>query len=187
MCGPMNTTDAEVTTSRPPAQLVFLVILAALHIVGGLVMVGVFVYYTFVSSETIDPPPGFSGLLITLAAPFYAVLGLTSGFGMLFGRHWGWWAGAFYYWYKIACGASALLYLALIHGTLPEGERGVGHYVVKIGGRIVIHLLILWYLYSASVLAYFGMVDRPRASLTLRLIGAVGIVGGIGALLNLVG
>ncbi|OYP29472.1 hypothetical protein CGZ80_25070 [Rhodopirellula sp. MGV] len=120
------------------------------------------------SLRTIGIPPA----LLIAGVMFLAILTIASGVGMLMGTKWGWWLAAFYYVYSIFRNCSALLAIVAMADQLEGGTRGPDYYMIKHGGRIVVHLLLLMYFFKGNVLEFFGHE-------TLSKLKAVGILVGI--------
>lgn len=122
---------------------------------------------------------GLSPILVVIGATFLAALGVAAGVGMWLGRTWGWWLGAFYNVYGIARNTSALITVARLADELDGGARGPGFYLVRHGGRIVIHALILLYFFKGNVLHYFGLDGLPKWKALSALVGACLMISGI--------
>ncbi len=77
------------TTTRP----VGVSILAALHLVGGVLLFGA-QFLVFANLEAIEESLrviGISPVLLIIGATFLALLSIASGVGMWMGTKWGWW------------------------------------------------------------------------------------------------
>jgi hypothetical protein len=125
---------------------------------------------------------GLSPALLLVGTGFLALLAITSGVGLWLGRTWGWWLGSFYYVYAIARSSSALLTVAGLEAELAASTRGPEYYYVKHIGRIIVHLLILLYLFQGHVLRYFALDGLSKWKAVLGLVGACAVVCGVFAL-----
>ena len=142
-------------------------ILAVLHFVGGILLFGVqFLMFANLNAmeeslRTIGIPPA----LLIVAVMFLAVLAVASGVGMWIGSKWGWWLAAFYYVYSIFRNASALLTIVAMADELGGGTRGPEYYMIKHGGRIVVHFLLFLYFFKGNVLQFFRLegLSKPKA------------------------
>lgn len=105
---------------------------------------------------------GIPPILLLLGILFLAALGTASGIGMWIGHKWGWWVSSFYYVYGIFRNGAAIATVIAMSDALEGESRGLGFYLVKFGGRIVIHFLILLYLFSENVLGYFDLCDLDK-------------------------
>ena len=113
------------------------------------------------SLRTIGIPPA----LLIVAVIFLAALTIASGVGMWIGTKWGWWLAAFYYVYSIFRNASALLTIAAMAEQLQVSARGPEYYMIKHGGRIVVHFLLFMYFFKGNVLQFFRLeaLSKPKA------------------------
>ncbi len=115
---------------------------------------------------------GISPVLLIIGAMFLALLSIASGVGMWMGTKWGWWLASFYYIDSICRNGSALFTVIAIADQLEGGNRGPEYYMIKHGGRIIIHFLLFLYFFKGNVLEFFGLQ-------TLSKVRAVGILVGI--------
>jgi hypothetical protein len=127
-------------------------ILAVLHLIGG---IGLFVVQLFLflfanvaaieeSLRGIGLPPA----LFVIGVMFLSVLTIASAIGMWLGTRWGWWVASFYYVYGIARNASALVTIVSVADQVTGASRGPEYYLFKHSVRIVVHILILLYLFK---------------------------------------
>lgn len=156
--------EPERRRTKPDRPL-GLSILAALHVIGGILLFGA-QFLLWSRYEEMQQPMqaiGIPPILLLVAIMFLSLLGIASGVGMWTGARWGWWAAAFYYIYGIFRNASALLALAEWAEHLEGSARGPGYYLVKHSGRIVVHALILLYLMKGNVLEFFDQESLNKA------------------------
>lgn len=160
----------RATATRP----VGVSILAVLHFIGGILLFGA-QFLLFANLRAMDESLRSFGIppaLLIIGVMFLAILAIASAVGMWTGTKWGWWLAAFYYVYSIFRNGSALLTVVALADQLEGGSRGPEYYMIKYGGRVVVHLLLFLYFFKANVLEYFGME-------TLSKLKAVGILVGI--------
>jgi hypothetical protein len=149
-------------------------ILAVLHIGGGILLFGAqFLLFANLAAigeslRSIGIPP----LLLIIGVMFLAVLTIASGVGMWIGAKWGWWLASFYYVYSIFRNGSAVLTVISMADQLDGGSRGPEYYMIKHGGRIIVHFLLLLYFFKGNVLEYFRLTTLNKAT-------AIGILAGI--------
>ena len=158
------------TTTRP----VGVSILAVLHLIGGIVLFGA-QFLLIANLQAMDESLrsiGIPPVLLIVGVMFLAVLAIASGVGMWMGTKWGWWLAAFYYVYSIFRNGSALLTIVVMADQLESGTRSPEYYMIKHGGRIIVHLLLFLYFFKGNVLEFFGMETLSKAK-------AIGILVGI--------
>lgn len=98
-----------------------------------------------------------------------AAMALSSSVGLWLGARWGWWIAAFYYvWAVLGVMADFLLTMSVL------SQMDAETIVVALAGKLiqlVIHALILAYLFKRNVLAYFRLqslrVDRALIPLVI--------------------
>ena len=146
-------------------------ILSALHIVGGVLLLGLQVFMLAKLDEVSKglSDAGIPPALLIMGMLLLAGIALASGIGMWLGTRWGWWCATFYYVYSIARHANAFLTVSAFAEDLEGSSRGPGYYYAKFGGRVLFHFLLLLYFFKSNVLQYFGMEH-------VRKIKAVGIL-----------
>ncbi len=155
----------------------FITILAVLHIVGGTVGLCMMADLVLNPPKVADPLPNESVLVFLVFGFYIALLALLAGVGMANGWRWGWWLTAYYYLYRISGSANALFFLGQFHEEVSAGSRGVGHYLAQYGFRLLIGMLIIWYLFSDRVLEYFRLADQSRLRSAFSVIaGAIATV-----------
>jgi hypothetical protein len=120
------------------------------------------------SLRSIGIPP----VLLIIGVVFLAILTISSGVGMWMGTKWGWWLAAFYYVYSIFRNGSALFTVIAMADQLDGDSRGPEYFMIKHGGRIVVHFLLFLYFFKGNVLEFFGLEGLSKAK-------AVGILVGI--------
>lgn len=146
-------------------------ILATLNLIGGVAILAMQVVLAVRMTDAIEGV-GISPIQAHVALAFLGALGLVAGVGMLLGRRWGWWLGAFYLTYSVARNTNALISLpdlAEQFGVPPE--KAVTHFV-KFGGRVIIHSLLCWYFFTPKVEAYFQVGAVGRWKRLAALVGA---------------
>jgi len=77
--------------------------------------------------------------------------------------------------------AWALLLFAGFTDELEGSRRGLEYYMLKHSGRIVVHLLILLYLFKGNVTRYFTVEDVPPRRALGALLGACAAVAAAGS------
>lgn len=170
------TSQASVEPHRRPTNRPLGVsILAVLHFLGGVMLLGS-QFYLFANLQAMEQSLrsiGVSPVLLVVSATFLAVLAIASGVGMWVGAKWGWWCALFYYVYSIIRNSSALLTVVAMAGEIEGGTRTPEYYMVKHGGRIIVSVLLCLYLFKGNVLAFFDLetLSKPKA---------MGIVVGMG-------
>jgi len=151
------------TATRP----VGVSILAVLHLIGGVLLFGA-QFLLFANLQAMDESLRSIGIppaLLVIGVMFLAILTIASGVGMWMGTRWGWWLAAFYYVYSIFRNGFALLTIVAMADQLEGGTRGPEYYMIKHGGRVVVHLLLFLYFFKGNVLEFFGieMLSKLKA------------------------
>ncbi|TWT89093.1 hypothetical protein Mal64_25850 [Pseudobythopirellula maris] len=153
------TDGPEATT--PAKRPVGVAILMVLHLIGGVLLLGMTIFLAVLDPEAefwqMMQQVGLPQVLLVAGMLLLSLLAIGSGVGMWLGTRWGWWLTAFYYAYSVARNASALLSPGMIAEEFGEPEEGLTKHYLKFGVRVVIHALLLAYLFKQNVLAYFGM------------------------------
>ena len=181
---PTNKTIAKPhgrATDRP----VGVSILALLHLLGGIFFLGaqVLLIANLQAVEDSLRSIGVPPVLLIVGAMFLAILTIASGIGMWLGTKWGWWFAAFYYVYGIFRNGSALFTVITMADQLEGGSHGPEYYMVRHGGRIVIHFLLFLYFFKGNVLKFFGLEALSKAKAVSILVGlCVAITVGISAI-----
>lgn len=161
--------DAPATQVRPKG----IAILACLHLFGGIVLL----FAQFELLNRLGRPEsglaelGISMMAVIFGALFVSALCILSGFGMRYGKQWGWWCGAFYYVYSVFRNGAALLTVVVMADQLQGGSRTLDYYIVRHGARIAVQTLIYIYFFKSNVLAFFGMQSVRKVRATATLIG----------------
>jgi hypothetical protein len=146
-------------------------ILAVLYIIGG---VGIFAVQLFMGgaiSQVFDLF-GISSMLAVVAILFLGGSALAAGVGMLLGKKWAWWLGAFYLMYAVARNINAIIMIPTLLEQFGTPEAGVAKYYIKHGGRIIIHSLLVLYFFKSNVEAYFQVENVNAWMRVFKLIGA---------------
>lgn len=101
---------------------------------------------------------------------------IVSGVGLFLGKRWGWWIGAFYYFYR-AVGSAMVFLLALFFVGIDDGANSeAGLDLARGFMRIIGPIVVIVFLYSKNVLQYFGIADHIKKRSTWVLIAlALGI------------
>ena len=165
------------TSVEPPrrqtARPVGVSILSVLHFIGGVLLFGAqFLMFANLgameeSLRSIGIPPA----LVIIGVMFLAILMIASGVGMWIGTKWGWWLASFYYVYSVFRNGSALFTVIAMADELENSNRGPEYYLIKHGGRIVIHFLLILYFFKGSVLAFFGLETLSKGKAVGILVG----------------
>ena len=132
-------------------------ILSVLHLLGGLMILPLLAVL-FANSAEAQKPLQELGLpfeVLVAGVCLLAVNSVFSGIGLFLGRKWGWWLAAFYYVYSIARHGNALFLTYQLTELDGGGGRGIGYHRAKFAGRIIVAVLILFYLFRDRVLDYF--------------------------------
>jgi len=142
-------------------------ILAVLHIIGGIVLIGV-QFLMFANRDAMEESLrtiGVSSISVVIGVMFLSVLAIASGVGMWLGTRWGWWLATFYYVHSIFGNAMALVTVASLADQLDDATHGPKYYFMKHGGRIIVHFLLLLYFFRPNVLEFFalGHLSKPKA------------------------
>jgi hypothetical protein len=98
-------------------------ILALLNLLGGAAVLVIQAVQWNKLAESLESI-GVSSAIGFAAILFLGVLGVGAGIGMLIGKHWGWWAGAFYLFYSVARNLNILLMIPSVteRSDGPEGD-----------------------------------------------------------------
>lgn len=164
------TIDVQTRVSkekRPNHRPLGVSILAVLHLLGGaLLFVVQFLLFANLGAveqalDSIGMPP----LLLVVGVIFLSLLTLASGVGMWMGRRWGWWLAAFYYVYSVFRNATAIVTIMMVADQFAGARRGVDYYLIKHGGRIIVHALLFLYFFKGNVLEFFDLesLNKPKA------------------------
>lgn len=94
-------------------------------------------------------------VLLLLVGAFLGVLALGASVGLFSVKAWGWWLAAFYNLYGIFQDLSALITALILTDSSTPNELYTRFVIVRLG-QILIHALVLIYLYRARVLMFFG-------------------------------
>jgi hypothetical protein len=148
----------------PPTRPVGIWILSGLHLLAGLLFLaalGLFVSQRR-SLEIADGVMASLFWFVAVMCGFLAAVALSSGVGMWLGARWGWWIASFYYvWAVLGVVADFLLTMSQISQFDPL------NIAIGLAGKLVqlvIHALILAYLFKRNVRAFFRLqtlrVDR---------------------------
>ncbi len=157
-------------------------ILAVLYLIGGVAVLGL---QLAMAPKLIAgfERSGIPAIQAHVALGFLGMLGVAGGVGMIRGKPWGWWLGAFYLTYSVARSAHALLLLPRIAAQFNASADLLAPHYVKFGGRIVVHSLICWYFFTSGVEEFFAVAGTPRWKRLVLLIAAtLGVVLGFTAL-----
>ncbi len=163
-------------------------ILAVLHLVGGVLLLGAQVLllqnldHVSQGINVVGIPP----ILLVVGVMLLAGIALASGIGMWLGTRWGWWCATFYYVHSIARNANALLMLSNFADELAGGSRGPGYYYAKFGGRVIMHFLLLMYFFKSNVLQYFGMDEVHKEKAVGKLITVTAAISGLSTAIALI-
>ncbi len=151
-------------SKRPVGVTIF----AVLHLVGGVLLVGVLLFGLPMLFANLDRVTqvldkiGVPPILLVASLLFLTGISLASGIGLWLGTRWGWWCTTFFYVYSITRNANALLTVSFFADALEGGSRGPEYYYAKFGGRVIIHFLFFLYFFKANVLEYFGMENLHK-------------------------
>ena len=162
--------------NRPVGVTIF----AILHLIGGVLLVGVLLFglpMLFANLDRVTQVLDKIGVpLIVFVAGLLLLAGITlaSGIGLWLGTRWGWWCTTFFYVYSIARNANAFLTVSFFADALEGGSRSPEYYYAKFGGRVILHFLFFLYFFKANVLEYFGMQDLRKG----RAVGILILVTG---------
>lgn len=147
-------------------------ILSILHIAGGAIgtiFILLFLLLFQNKPESIDALTriGIPPVLLIIAIVFLLVLISLSGIGMLTGKKWGWFLGAFYYAYGVVRNLSAIFAVSGLFGSfsaleLSEMTHGPVFYYTKYGIRLVVSVLIYIYFFKQNVRMYFDLHSGRR-------------------------
>lgn len=175
----MNNGNSEMSEDssigRHPERPTGILILAVLHLVGGLGILGIQLFVQPLGVNELDQTLRGVGITFNLAMAailFLAILLLASAVGFLIGKPWGWWVGAFTYVYRTFTNLNAILTAFAYSAELEAGSRGLSHYVSKFGIRTVVSILIIAYLFRSETLEYFGLSEMKRWQSLAILVGA---------------
>ncbi|HEX9780999.1 MAG TPA: hypothetical protein VGB20_07285 [bacterium] len=164
-----------------PARPRGITMLAVLHTIGGVLLVLILPLAIRRAPQAADAL-GIAPPLVVLSLGVLAALALASAAGMWLGTAWGWWWTAAYYCYAVLRGLSALLVLpALAAAGAPSAD--LARAALKHGGRILISVLLLLYLFRPHVEGYFGVRAYPVRSRLLKLAGWMAMLLAAGWLL----
>ncbi len=92
---------------------------------------------------------------LTVVAGVLSVLGASSGIGMWQGARWGWWLGTFYYVWAVL-GVVADFLMALSWFSQMDVQSLAISFAIRLT-QLVIHALILAYLFKRNVRAFFQL------------------------------
>jgi hypothetical protein len=152
-------------------------ILALLYLLGGVAILVMQVVLWNKIGEGLESI-GMSSTIGTAAIIFLGVLDIGAAIGMLMGKQWGWWAGAFCLFYSVARNLNTLVSIPSImeqHGG-PDG--GMERLYVKYAGRVIIHSLLALYFFKANVVEYFRVGQLVAwKRFTILLVATIGIMG----------
>lgn len=165
---PTPDSDHE-TVTRP----VGVSILAVLHLVGGVLLLGA-QFMLIANMQEMDESLRFAGIppmLLIGGVMFLAILTIASGVGMRMGTKWGWWLAAFYYTYSVFRNGSALMTIISVADQLEGADRGPEYYMIKHGVRLIISLLLLMYFFKGNVLDFFGLARINKIKAIAILVG----------------
>ena len=155
-----NREEATKTQQRPTGVL----ILAVLHIVG--ICLGTVMFLVpFVQPDQLPnnfEEMGISIWKIILNMAIIGFLILFSGIGMLLGKKWGWYFAAYYYLNSLLRSGYTLLIIEQIYIHLDPADPEIQQAYTKYGGRFVIQLLLLLYLFRDNVLTFFGLQTKRK-------------------------
>jgi hypothetical protein len=153
-------------------------ILAVLHLIGGVVLLGAQVVLlgkldevSAIMDEVGIPPAALVFALLLLTG-----IVLASGIGMWLGARWGWWCAAFYYVYSVARSINALFSISDFADVLESESRGPGYYYFKFSVGAFIHALLLLYFFKSNVIEYFDMEDVHKGKAIGILVAATAAV-----------
>ncbi len=97
--------------------------------------------------------------------------------GLWVGSAAGWWAMATYFTTKTAIQPLAIYFILNHIDLLSSSNRGLGFYLVKHGGGLVINALFLTYLFKANVLEFCGRTNTSiRKTLSILLVIAFAVM-----------
>jgi len=159
---------------RETARPVGLSILAILHVINGVLLFGTqFPMFTNLQEmEGSLRSIGIPQVLPIVDVMLMAILAIASGVGMWIGTKWGWWLASFSYVYSIFRNGSALLAIVAMADQLEGDSRGPEYFMIKHGGRIIVHAMLFLYFFKGNVLENFGLETLSKAQ-------AIGILVGI--------
>ncbi|MCG8450817.1 MAG: hypothetical protein MI725_14710 [Pirellulales bacterium] len=157
----------EEVESAGRARPIGIVILSWLHLLGGMLLLGILVMPLFMetdidivnASKEIGFPPAF----LVLGVVMLTALNLGAGAGMMLEKTWGWYFAVYYYIHSIYRSGYAFYMVSQLADQFEPGERSADYYYAKYGGRTVIHFLIFLYFFSEKVTDYFDIGKFNRA------------------------
>ncbi|KAB2877439.1 hypothetical protein F9K33_16415 [bacterium] len=159
----MTWSKEDLKIPRTPDRPGFLMFLAVINIIGGVFFIGFDIFWGWSIGKMASDVIGVHPIEIVLNILFLGVLSISSGIGILKATEWGWHHALYYYVYAIMRYITAISYL----DDWPSeafAKHSIEYQYVKFSVRIIISILLIWYLFSPRVLQYFrleGMVKKP--------------------------
>lgn len=152
-------------------------ILAVLNLLGGLALLLMQTILWNKLGEGLQSI-GISSAVGFAALVFLGVLGVSAGIGMLTGKRWGWWVGAFCLCYSVARNLNALIMIPSLVEQHGAPDASVAKFYVKFAGRAIINSLLALYFFKANVVEYFRVGEIAAwKRFTILLAATIGIMG----------
>lgn len=167
----MPVSTASVASPQPRVRPTGITILAWLYLIGGVVMLGMLLVLFNRLGEGFDSI-GISAAIAQVSISLLGLLGAVAGIGMLTGKKWGWWLGAFYLVWSVTRNATALLAIQDIAAQYEVPPEKMALHYMKAGTRIIFHSLLCWYFFSSRVEHYFDVISINRWMRLLFLVAA---------------
>lgn len=167
----MPVATSSVAIPLPRVRPTGITILAWLYLIGGVVMLGMLLLLFNRLGQGFDSI-GISAAIAQFSISLLGLLAAAAGIGMLTGKNWGWWLGAFYLVWSVTRNTTALLAIQDIAAQFDVPPERMALHYVKAGTRIIFHSLLCWYFFSSRVEHYFDVVAINRWMRLLFLVAA---------------
>ncbi len=180
-----NNPDWSAILAAGKTKPLGITLLTILHVIGSIAIVPVFL---MLFSKKGEMAVGLEGLPFTTTDIFaglllVAVLTVGSALGMYLGRQWGWWLASYYYVHSAVQKTFAFVTTFQMANQLGASEAEIQTLAVKTFPRVIVKLLILFYLFRPQVWEYFEIAKiRKWVALGL-LVGTYCTVSAIFAMI----
>lgn len=157
-------------------------IISVLCIISG---TGMFVMQLFIDESFVEiiSELNIDNFTMIFSIILLASLALIGGIGMLLGKKWGWWVGAFYLIYAVFRYLNVLVQIPLFEIQYEVGSAETTQYYTKYIGRIITNSLLYLYFFKSNVLSYFNLGEIRKRKVVFSHLG-IGLVLAGGSIIS---